>query len=343
MKGRRHFRLLTLGALAVVLAGGGMMWSAVAAWREIGRLRESLTTAQAQNLQATGPLQASVPCHDRALDSLAAARQSLNFIQRAIAGAVLALLVSAGLGAYWIYRYEKNRPANDHQEWLASLGILAASVAHEIRNPLTAIKARLFTLRKAVAGSPAKTQELDFIGKEINRLEMIVREFLQFARPSQLQRAPVSPVELLREVADLLSPELRKLSINLSLVEATHTRLDGDPQQLKQVLINLVQNATKSIGKNGRITLRALDGRLTSARSGPPAVVLEVKDSGKGIPAEVQKNLFDPFFTTEKSGTGLGLPIAARIVEKHGGFIQFDTQINQGTTFRIVLPAAQEP
>lgn len=325
------------GALAILLATG-MMWAAVVGWREIGRLRESLAAAQAQNVSANGP----PPAGDRVVDSLASARQSLGFIQRAMAATVLALLVSAGLGVYWIYRREKSRAASDHQEWLASLGVLAATVAHEIRNPLTAIKARLFTLRKAVADSPARTEELDFISKEINRLETIVREFLQFARPAELQRVPVSPAELLREVADLLSPELSKLFIHLNLAEATRTRLDGDPQQLKQVLINLVQNATKSIGKNGRITLRARDGRLTSAHSASPAVVLEVEDSGKGIPAEVQKHLFDPFFTTEKGGTGLGLPIAARIVERHGGIITFDTQLNQGTTFRIVLPAALE-
>lgn len=326
MKVRRHFRLIASGTLAVLLAGG-MIWATIAAWREIGRLRQNLSAVQAQ---------------DQAAKPLADALRSLSFIQHAMAATVLALLVSASLGAYLIYRHEKDRAASDHQEWLASLGVLAATVAHEIRNPLTAIKARLFTLKKAVADSAAKTQELNFISKEINRLEMIVREFLQFARPAELQRVPVSPAELLREVADLLSPELRRLSVHLRLAETTGTRLDGDPQQLKQVLINLVQNATKSIGKNGRITLRARDGRLTAAHNAPPAVVLEVEDSGKGIPAEVQKHLFDPFFTTEKGGVGLGLPIAARIVEKHGGLITFETQLNQGTTFRIVLPTVCE-
>ena len=114
-----------------------------------------------------------------------------------------------------------------------------------------------------------------------------------------------------------------------------------DPQQMKQVLINLMQNAAESIGGNGTITLRArLDEKQLSDRL-MEAVILEVSDTGKGIPAEVGKRLFDPFFTTKDFGTGLGLPIAARIVEKHQGALQYQTQIDRGTTFGIILPQAK--
>jgi signal transduction histidine kinase len=108
------------------------------------------------------------------------------------------------------------------------------------------------------------------------------------------------------------------------------------------VLINLIQNAADSIGHDGTITLRArLDSkRLTDHLT--DVVVLEVTDTGRGIPPEVQKRLFDPFFSTKDSGTGLGLPIAARIVEKHGGALQYQTQVNHGTTFGIVLPRASD-
>jgi signal transduction histidine kinase len=110
---------------------------------------------------------------------------------------------------------------------------------------------------------------------------------------------------------------------------------------VEQALINLVQNAAESIGRDGKIHLcsRADSARLTGRAR--PVVVLEVSDTGKGIPREVQKRLFDPFFTTKEEGTGLGLSIAARIVEQQGGTLQYKTELNRGTTFAIVLPQAK--
>jgi signal transduction histidine kinase len=112
----------------------------------------------------------------------------------------------------------------------------------------------------------------------------------------------------------------------------------ADSGHLKQVLINLARNAVEAIDGEGMVTLRAraarapLDGRQTDA------VILEVTDDGRGIPPEIEKRLFDPFFTTKETGTGLGLPIAARIVEKHGGMLQYQTRPGHGTTFGVVLP-----
>jgi signal transduction histidine kinase len=112
----------------------------------------------------------------------------------------------------------------------------------------------------------------------------------------------------------------------------------ADPQQLKQVLINLVQNAAESIGREGIITLRVSGEEAWFANEQKPAAVLAITDTGKGIPKEVQKRLFDPFFTTKDGGTGLGLPTAARIVEKHGGELRYETHPTRGTTFEVVLP-----
>jgi signal transduction histidine kinase len=106
-------------------------------------------------------------------------------------------------------------------------------------------------------------------------------------------------------------------------------------------LINLVQNAAESIDHNGQITLRARSGTFRFNGHHQLAVILETQDNGKGIPPDVQKRLFDPFFSTKESGTGLGLSIAARIVEKHGGALEFQTQVNRGTTFGIVLPVVE--
>jgi signal transduction histidine kinase len=116
--------------------------------------------------------------------------------------------------------------------------------------------------------------------------------------------------------------------------------INVDLAQIKQVLINLVQNAADSITQGGTITLRARHDRKNLPQGETDVVILEVADTGDGIPPEVERRLFDPFFTTKETGTGLGLPIAARIVEKHGGALQYQTQVHHGTTFGIVLPQA---
>jgi signal transduction histidine kinase len=223
-------------------------------------------------------------------------------------------------------------------EKLASLGILAAGVAHEIRNPLTAIRARLFTLQKRLSPTTPERTDADVIDCEIDRLERIVKDFLLFARPSDPHFVTANAVDIIQEVASLLGPEMEKKGIRL-IVEATSAMpVRIDPQQIKQVLINLVQNAAEAVGSNGEIRLRVhRDSRRFADRS-TGAVVIEVQDSGKGIPPEVQERLFDPFFSTKEAGTGLGLSIAARIVEKHGGALQYQTLLNHGTTFGVVFP-----
>jgi signal transduction histidine kinase len=112
----------------------------------------------------------------------------------------------------------------------------------------------------------------------------------------------------------------------------------ADSGHLKQVLINLVGNAAEAIDGQGTVTLRARAGRAALGGRETDAVILEVADTGKGIPPEVEKRLFDPFFSTKETGTGLGLPIAARIVERHGGVLQYQTRPGHGTTFGVVLP-----
>jgi signal transduction histidine kinase len=228
----------------------------------------------------------------------------------------------------------------ERQEKLAALGTLAAGVAHEIRNPLTAIKFRLFSLKKKLVDRHSETEDMQVIDGEINRLERIVKDFLLYARPSDPERTDIPTQTLLDSIFSLLHPQLDKQEIRLKIEADASVRIRVDKQQMEQVLINLVQNGAESIGAKGEIILRTRSAPGGFAGIASDSVLIEVADTGKGIPPDVQKRLFDPFVSTKQGGTGLGLAIAERIVEKHGGRILFTTQLNRGTTFQIVLPIA---
>ncbi len=236
----------------------------------------------------------------------------------------------------------ESRALLERQEKLASLGTLAAGVAHEVRNPLTAINVRVHGLKKALAPGSSEHEDVTVIDEEIRRLDRIVRDFLDFARPSEPRFVTLAIPSLFERVRNLLAPQWTKAGIEFTVEPAPLAWIRADPQQMEQVLINLVQNAADSIEHQGTIILRA---RLQAARvlgRGFPAVILQVADTGRGIPPEIQKRIFDPFFTTREGGTGLGLAIAAGIVQKHGGVLQFQSQVGRGTTFSLILPRVEE-
>ncbi len=235
----------------------------------------------------------------------------------------------------------QSRAIIERNEKLASLGTLAAGVAHEIRNPLTAINVRVHCLKRNLVAGSSEHEDAAVIGSEIKRLEEIVQTFLQFARPADPKFVTVSADSLLVRVRALLGAQLEKTAIQLLLESPPDVWVRVDPRQIEQVLINLVRNAAESIEHDGVIRLRA---RKDTARLGGrprPVVLMEVSDTGKGIPLEVQKRLFDPFFTTKEEGTGLGLSIATRIVEQQGGTLHYTTQLGRGTTFSLLLPEAE--
>jgi signal transduction histidine kinase len=289
--------------------------------------------------------------HLESMDSfLASSKTTLGYLRVVLLTSLALLLLAGGGLAVLVYgeliaplrvQLVESQALVERHEKLASLGMLAAGVAHEIRNPLTAIKAWLFIQQKHLQPGTPEHTDTEVIANEVTRLENLVKDVLLFARPSDPHFTTVAADEPLRQVQMLLQPQLAKAHVQLRFAEeslAAQVRID--PQQIQQVLINLIQNAADSIGENGVITLRARLGTKRLAERSTDVVILEVTDTGKGIPPEVQKRLFDPFFTTKDAGTGLGLSIAARILEKHGGALQYQTQLNHGTTFGIVLPRA---
>ncbi len=248
------------------------------------------------------------------------------------------LSVSSNLATCWPTKLVQSEALLERQEKLATLGTLATGIAHEIRNPLTSIKARLYTLGKHIRGNEAGTDDAGIISAEITRLERIVQDVLQFARPSDPQLA-VTPADVpLREVHALMAPTLEKSRVQLRLEPGPPLFVSMDVALIKQVLINLVRNAAEAIEQQGTVVLRVRAGHAKLRGKQVDVAILEVTDTGQGISPIVQKRLFDPFFTTKEGGTGLGLPIAARIIEKHGGALQYHTRVGHGTTFGIVLP-----
>jgi signal transduction histidine kinase len=226
----------------------------------------------------------------------------------------------------------------ERQEKLATLGTLAAGIAHEIRNPLTSLKARLYTLDKHLQTVPAAKRDTDIISAEISRLERIVQDVLSFARPSDPQLETLDAQTMLKEVQGLMSPNLEGRAVQLVVTSGPELLIRADSGHLKQVLINLVRNAADAIDGSGTVTLGTRAALTPLGGREIDTVILEVTDTGAGIPPDVEKRLFDPFFSTKESGTGLGLPIAARIVERHGGLLQYQTWPGHGTTFGVVLP-----
>jgi signal transduction histidine kinase len=278
-------------------------------------------------------------------------RQSQRSLRRleTIFGGGFALILAVGAWGTRIFFHETITPLRrqlvesqalaERQEKLASLGLLTAGVAHEIRNPLTAIKLQAYMLRECLEDAAPARENVAVIENQISRLERIVTDFLIFARPGDPQFVTVTASDLFAQIRALLAPELAENDIELSVeTGATELPFRADLHQLEQVLINLVRNGAESIGHHGRITLRAVSRRLPLRGKLQGVIVLEVDDTGAGIPAHVQARLFDPFYTTKPTGTGLGLSIAMRIMERHGGTLQLETAPGKGTTFGMVLP-----
>jgi two-component system sensor histidine kinase PilS (NtrC family) len=237
------------------------------------------------------------------------------------------------------------------RERLAGVGELAASIAHEIRNPLAAISGSVELLRSG-GGEQESARLMEIVLREIGRLDALIRDFLQFARPAPPKLAAVALPALFDDVARMLAasvPEGARLEVEadagaLALADAT---------QLRQVVWNLLRNAFEALEGPGVVRLSASrvagepQGAAAAGRKLPPeapgSVEIVVADTGRGIPLTELERIFDPFYTTKADGTGLGLPTVHRIVESHGGALSVESQPGVGTRFRVRLPAAGSP
>src|SRR5215470_2173122 len=220
-------------------------------------------------------------------------------------------------------------------ERLSSLGRITAGVAHEVKNPLNSMRLWLENLKEALPqdADDSARQAVHVLDNEIDRLDAVVKRFLDFSRPMEVRLEPTQLATLLHEVLEVATPQLEKAKVQVAqLIPIGIPEVFVDRALLKQAILNLVLNAVDAMPNGGQL-------QLTLSRRGEMAEIT-VGDTGKGIPLEHRQKVFQLFFTTRPGGSGIGLASTFRIVQLHNGSIDFTSEVGRGTTFRIELPLA---
>ena len=213
---------------------------------------------------------------------------------------------------------------------MATIGRLAASIAHEIRNPLASMSGSIQLLSSLTHPQGDEKRLMDIVVQEADHLNHWITEFLAYAKPRKAPREQVDLAAICREVTELIGHEPRAAEVSVSAMATGDGTLSGEANGLRQVVWNLLNNAVDATPAEGEVILR-LDGTRSQR------LVLEVEDTGEGIPPEMIEKIFDPFFSTKEMGTGLGLATVQNNVERHGGTIRVSSHAGQGTTFRVEL------
>jgi two-component system sensor histidine kinase PilS (NtrC family) len=226
------------------------------------------------------------------------------------------------------------------KEWLASLGEMSAGMAHEIRNPLGALAGAMQMLRKDAIEDETNRRLMDIAIREATRLDNIITEFLQYARPPALNLTERDLNKVLAETLDLVQHEARtrtKIKIVTSLATGALTAM-VDQDQLRQVFWNMATNAFEAMPEGGQLTISTNRRHVDAGGRKVDVIEIAFQDTGEGIPKQNLDKIFLPFFTTKKTGSGLGLAAVHRIVDLHGGWIKVESQERQGSRFVVCLP-----
>lgn len=241
-----------------------------------------------------------------------------------------------------VQRLQQRELESLRNQQFAAVGQLAAGLAHELRNPLMPMK---MLVQKALARpdeAGMKERQLRVLDEEIRRLEGLVQEFLDFARPQALQKKRVDVLAVIRQALELVAARAAVQQVDLStLLPTGPVTVDADPLRLRQVLLNLLLNSLDAQPDGGKIEIQVVD-RLPGETAGGP-VVIRVCDAGPGVSEEMLERIFEPFVSAKETGTGLGLTICRRIIEDHGGRIEFHNLPEGGAEVRISLPRAPAP
>jgi two-component system sensor histidine kinase PilS (NtrC family) len=251
---------------------------------------------------------------------------------------VMPLTNRVGAVVGWIFNFQnlselkRMEAAVKRAERMAAIGQLSATMAHEIRNPLASISGAIELLRTGPALGDDDRRLMAIVLREVDRLNRLITELLEFARPRPPNRGRIDLRSLVREALSVFEHE-RGAAITVELLAPAPVTVDADAAQIHQVVWNLLKNASEAMPDGGQITLA-----LTREEG---LASLTVRDQGKGIAQEHRDRIFEPFFTTKTHGTGLGLAMVQRLVHDHGGTIDITSEENQGTTAVVKLPAAE--
>jgi two-component system sensor histidine kinase HydH len=243
----------------------------------------------------------------------------------------------------FVRRLERQLQRSDR---LAALGTLATGLAHEIKNPLTSLLTFSRHLPRKFDDEHFRRRFESVVPRELERINGIVERLLELARPSALQFATVRLPALLERAVELYANEIEAKQISVVRKYARDLpAIQADPELLYRAIVNLVINALEAMDLGGCLTLRAgwSDDDALVARGRHRRVRIEIEDTGAGIPDADGDRVFNPFFSTKEDGTGLGLALAHKAVEDHGGVLNFRSAQGRGTTFSIVLPLTPEP
>jgi signal transduction histidine kinase len=231
-------------------------------------------------------------------------------------------------------REQRQRALNEKLQALAALGETMASVAHEMKNILIPIRGFLRRIRETDSIEGKAASYLEIVDTESAKLDKMTQDMLAFGRFAPLQRKELDVGELVEEVKRMMQNEFKESGVHLICEGEVRNKASLDSEKIRQVLVNLLQNALHASPEGGKVRL--------SAEGNGRAVTFVVEDQGVGIPAENLDRIFQPFFTTKAKGTGLGLPIAQRIVREHGGSIQVKSEPGNGTRFTLNFPISQQ-
>ena len=229
---------------------------------------------------------------------------------------------------------------------LASLGEMAAGIAHELKNPLAGIEVMAGLLRRQVPESAAAQSLLADIISESKLANAIVVEMLEYVRPIRLQVEQTSLAEVLHQAITMAETKVNRGAIDVQVsIDPIAPSVEGDPHQLCQVFTNLLTNAFDAMGGHGHVTITAVPGRLHddpafADKPPTPTVVVDVTDDGPGVPEQLTDQIFNPFVTTKPQGSGLGLAIVRKIVDAHDGRIDLTSRAGAGKRFRVTLPVS---
>jgi signal transduction histidine kinase len=250
---------------------------------------------------------------------------------RAAARFALARILDLEL-AIMLHTYREDLEA----QHMAAVGTLTAGLSHEIRNPLNAAALQLAVLERRVRRLPSEAQEgaldpLSLVREEIRRLDHLLEDLLQYARPREFERKPVEMGALVERVAQLLASDADSRGVTLVRSVEPGVVARGDEMRLREVILNLVLNALD-------VSERGTEVRVTARSLGPSEIEISVEDDGPGVPPDQRERIFQPFFTTKSHGTGLGLAIVHSIVTQHRGAMRLESSAKGGAAFRVRLP-----